>query len=252
LTEQLFAAAYGAQSTMGRPFYTAGASAEGVMSFRASQYNLDGAVLSATGISDHAAFVTAVEEGFSDLPGGSGKQSAAAAYIGGEARVHAPSTEYAHVALAFKGPQNSALLHVMMTYLTMNSADNLTGFAAPGLVGIYGGAPSAAASNIADSLCTTLTGTPLPGNIEHAKAIAKADAVFALDAGSRSLAEAMTGSVLEKGSFNASDLAASYDSITTEDVTSAFAALVKSSPSMAAVGDIASVPYHATVAARFS
>mmetsp|Transcript_27723 Transcript_27723/g.50367 ORF Transcript_27723/g.50367 Transcript_27723/m.50367 type:complete len:103 (-) Transcript_27723:193-501(-) len=52
--------------------------------------------------------------------------------------------------------------------------------------------------------------------------------------------------------FNVSDLAASYDSITTEDVTSAFAALVKSSPSMAAVGDIASVPYHATVAARFS
>eukprot|EP00978_Attheya_sp_CCMP212_P017228 scaffold45757_cov56-Attheya_sp.AAC.3 len=252
LTEQLFAAAYGAQSTMGRPFYMAGASAEGVKSFRASQYNLDGAVLSATGISDHAAFVTAVEEGFSDLPGGSGKQSAAAAYIGGEARVHAPSTEYAHVALAFEGPQNSALLHVMMTYLTMNSADNLTGFAAPGLVGIYGGAPSAAASNIVDSLCTTLTGAPLPGNIEHAKAIAKADAVFALDAGSRSLAEAMTGSVLEKGSFSASGLAASYDSITTDDVTSAFAALVKSSPSMAAVGDISSVPYHATVAARFS
>ena len=249
LTEQLYGAAYGAQTSMGRPYYSDSASASAIQSFREKAYVLNGAVLSATGVADHGAFVRSVEEGLSESAVGEASAAASAAYMGGEARISAPVGE-AHVALAFEGPKSSALLNVVKQCLTLSGA---SAFAAPGLVGVYAGAPVASASTVADSLSAAVTAIPSNDVVERAKALAKAEAVFALDAGSQSLAGAMASSVLETGTFGgAAQLAASYDAITAKDVAAAYTAMLKSKPSMAAVGDIAAVPYHATIASRFS
>jgi len=108
LTENLYAAAYGPQSTAGRPFYYSGLSTEGIISFRDRTYGLNGSVLTATGIKDHSAFCTQVTEALSEARAGSSDAPPAMDYLGGESRVAAPSAGYAHVAMAFKGPSTSA------------------------------------------------------------------------------------------------------------------------------------------------
>lgn len=248
LTDQIYAAAYGAQSSMGRSYYTAGASAPSIRSFRSRAYSLNGAVLAATGVSDHEAFVRMVEEEYPS--GGDGAAEATekveTAYLGGEGRVSAPSTGYAHVALAFEGPTSAPLSNVLKRVLGTNA------FAAPGLVGVYGGSAPADAAATIDALSKAVGTPPSADAVEVAKAAAKAEAMAALAGGSEGLADAMTASVLDSCGFSAAALAESYDSITAEDVSEAAGAMLKSKMSLAAVGDISSVPYHATIASRFS
>lgn len=253
LTESIYSAAYGGQSAMGKSLYSVGTAA-GIQSFRERTYVLNGAVLAATGIEDHEAFVRSVEESLSETAvGAEGVDVAAPVYMGGETRVNAPSSGYAHVALAFAGPSNQpALLSVLKHCLSLSGG---SAFATPGMIGVYGGADSANAGGLADSLCTSFaaaTGELSADVVERAKILAKAEALFALDGGSRTLAESMTASVLESGSFSAADVAASYDSITAKDVSAAFAAATSSNPILASVGDVVNVPYHATIASRFS
>ena len=201
---------------MGRSYYSDAASSSAIKSFREKAYVLNGAVLSATGVADHGAFVRSVEEGLSESAvGEASSAAAAAAYMGGEARISAPVGE-AHVALAFEGPKSTALLNVVKQCLTLSGS---SAFTAPGLVGVYAGVPVASASTVADSLSAAVTAIPSNDVVERAKAMAKAEAVFALDGGSQSLAGAMTSSVLETGSFGgAAQLAASYDAVTPKDV----------------------------------
>eukprot|EP00560_Eucampia_antarctica_P006906 CAMPEP_0197823614 /NCGR_PEP_ID=MMETSP1437-20131217/940_1 /TAXON_ID=49252 ORGANISM="Eucampia antarctica, Strain CCMP1452" /NCGR_SAMPLE_ID=MMETSP1437 /ASSEMBLY_ACC=CAM_ASM_001096 /LENGTH=429 /DNA_ID=CAMNT_0043422859 /DNA_START=23 /DNA_END=1312 /DNA_ORIENTATION=- len=248
LTDSIYAAAYGGQTAMGKPLYTV-ASASTIQSFRERTYVLSGAVLSATGISDHEAFVLSVEESFSEIAVGTASDPIAPVYLGGESRVNAPSAGYAHVALAFQGPSSPVLQNVLKYCLSISGA---SAFAAPGIIGVYGGADSAGAGAIVDSLCTSITTATFADVVERAKNLAKAEAIFALDGGSRTLVESMTSSVLETGNFSAAGLAASYDEITAADVNAAFSAAFASNPILASVGDITSVPYHATVASRFS
>jgi len=247
LTDQIYAAAYGAQSSIGRSYYTAGANAPSIKSFRERAYGLNGAVLAATGVSDHEAFVRMIEE---EYPGAGGAVGAgdevASAYLGGEARLSAPSTGYAHVALAFEGPTSAPLMNVVKHAMGANA------FASSGLIGVYGGSSPADAAATVDALSKAV-GTALSADaVETAKADAKAEALAALDGGSKGLADAMTASVLDSCGFSAAALAESYDSITAEDVSKAADAMLKSKVSLAAVGDISSVPYQATIASRFS
>jgi ubiquinol-cytochrome c reductase core subunit 2 len=247
LTDQIYAAAYGAQSSMGRSYYTAGAKGPSIQSFRERAYSLNGAVLAATGISDHEAFVRMVEE---EYPGAGEAVEASAlvasAYMGGEGRVSAPSTGYAHVALAFEGPTSAPLMNVLKKCLGDSA------FAAPGIMGVYGGSAPADAAATVDAMSSALTAAPSADAVTAAKAAAKAEALAALAGGSKSLADAMTASILDSCVFSASALAESYDAITADDVSKAYAAMLKSKVSLAAVGDISSVPYHATIASRFS
>ena len=63
----------------------------------------------------------------------------------------------------------------------------------------------------------------------------------------------MTRSILESGAApGAAAMAASYNDVTADSIQSFFSAALQSSPTMASVGDIANVPYHATIARRFS
>ena len=247
LSDQIYAAAYGAQSSMGRSYYTAGASRSAIASFYERNYTLNGAVLAATGIDDHEAFLRMVEEEFPSSPAGDAAPTSAA-YLGGEARLSAPSTGYAHVALAFEGPTSSPLMNVMKHCLNGGSA---TAFAAPGILGVYGGSEPSGASSTVDALSSAVGAPPSSDIVAQAKAAAKAEALTALDSGSQSLADAMTASVLDSCGFSAKALAESYDSITADQVAKAHATMLKSKVSLAAVGDITEVPYQATIASRF-
>mmetsp|Transcript_22380 Transcript_22380/g.34205 ORF Transcript_22380/g.34205 Transcript_22380/m.34205 type:complete len:433 (+) Transcript_22380:172-1470(+) len=251
LTEHIYAASYGAQSPLGKPLYSPVADKSAVQSFRDRAYGLKGAVLSATGIADHAEFCAAVEESFSDAEPGTDEPLVVTPYAGGESRVMA-SSGYAHVALAFEGPSDSALASVVENYLTLVSGDATTGFASPsGLVGLYAAVPSGSAGGLVDSFCSAVTASVDTEVVERAKQMAKAQAIFALDGSSRSIAAAMAASVLESGTFGASSLVSTYDSLTVEDVKAAIEGMAKSKPSLAAVGDITLIPYHGSIVTRF-
>lgn len=252
LTENLFAASYGPQSSAGRPFYSTLASLDTITQFRDRAYGLNGAVLAATGIQDHSAFCTEVAELLSGAHEGSAVEKPAMAYLGGESRVAAPSSGYAHVALAFQGPTSSVIGDVIKQLFCLAGIESgVSGFTATGMVGVYAGSTNP--SGLIDAMTRVVTLTVSPDVIKRAKKLAKAEALFALDGGSKALAEFMTASVIESGSFsNALDVALAYDSVTEAQVKDALIAVLKSNPTLAAVGDITTVPYHATVAARFT
>jgi len=253
LTEHLYAAAYGPQSIGGRPFYVSDfPSTDAIISFRDRAYGLNGAVLAATGITDHASFCAEVSELVAASPSGAPESSAAPmTYMGGESRLNA-ATDYAHIAIAFQGPGSTPVSNVVKHLLTIaGSGAGVTGFTGAGIIGAYAGGSGYSARGLVDAMVGALTAQPSADAVKRAKALAKADALFALDGGSASLAEAMTASVLETGSFSGpADVAKAYDAVSDSQVKNALSSMLKSSPSLAAVGDIVSVPYLATVASR--
>lgn len=249
LTENLHAAAYGPQSPAGRPLYGASCSTDTIKAFRARGYGLNGAVLSATGVKDHSAFCTEAENLLSDARAGSAEGPASLTYLGGESRVSAPSSGYAHVAMAFEGPASSVVANVIVQFLNLAGMESgVTAFSIPGLLGVYAG--SAFPSTLIGAMTGTVKTAISPTIVKRAKNLAKAEALFALDGGSKSLASVMTASVLGSISFSSpADVAKAYDSVTEKQVTEVLAAMLKCNTSLAAVGDISSVPYQATVAA---
>lgn len=251
LTESVYAAAYGGQSAMGKSFYSSSATRASIQSFRQRAYGLHGAVLSATGIDDHAAFVKAVEEGFSESNVGSPLKMSSSVFLGGETRVHAPAG-YTHLALAFEAAGKSPLMNVVKQCITIANVEaGLSGFTAEGIVGVYGGSAPSDAASVTDALVKAITSAPSADIVERAKKLAKAEAVFALDGGSQSLAQAMATSILETNTFSAAGVAASYDKITAKDVMGAFEVMAKSNPAMAAVGDLTNTPYQGSISAKF-
>ncbi len=117
---------------------------------------------------------------------------------------------------------------------------------------MYGGSAPSDAAGVTDALCAAITSAPSDDIIARAKGLAKAEAVFALDGSSQSLAAAMASSVVESGSYgSAAGVVAAYDGITAKDVKSAFEAMAKSTPALAAVGDLSSTPYQGSLVAKF-
>lgn len=253
LTEQVYAAAYGAQTSIGRPFYTKNASNSSIISFRERSYVANGAVLAATGIEDHNAFVKVIEGWFKELSAGSSDASAKSTYLGGEARINTASHGYAHIAMGFKGIEgNTPLRNVVKHCLAIMSPSNVAPFASPGVTGLYTAAPSADASAATDALTSAFL-TPLTKEIiTKAKIAAKSEAIFGMNDSSKALAQAMTDSVLETGNFSTQGVIDSYDALEDDVVMNAMSSMIGCNLSLAAVGDIGTVPYHATIAARFS
>jgi len=253
LTEQIYSAAYGASCPMGRPFFSAAASPIEISSFRSRGYGINGAILTATGIQDHAAFCTEVDSLLSEASKGDSSTPPNAEYLGGEARLSSASMGYAHVALAFEskapGPIRNILKHC---YDLVGRDSGASTFATGGMVGVYASAPSGGVGAIDTVITNTLTTKLTPDVIAKAKLLAKAEATFDLDCGSTGLASAMTAAVMETGTFtDAATVAESYDSISDDDVTSAASLMLKSNPALAAVGDISVVPYQGNFSSRF-
>lgn len=252
LTEQIYSAAYGAQSSMGRPLYSTDAGTYEIASFRSRGYGLNGAILAATGIKDHASFCSSVEELLSESPAGTSDSAPSATYMGGEARL-AASVGYAHVALAFDSSVSPVMRNVLKHCFSLSGKEaGVSGFGTSGLVGVYAGAPSEGVGGLESAICSTLTSKLSADTISAAKSLAKGEALFGLDCGSKGLAASMTASVMESGTFsNGAALAAEYDAITEKDVNSALSAILKTKPSLAAVGDIGVLPYQGTFASYF-
>ena len=237
---------------MGQTFYADGASAESVRSFRDRNYVLSGAVLSATGIPDHKAFVDEVQSAFSESKSGSPtpSNSNVSAFLGGEARVHAPSSGYSHVAIAFPAPKgvSSALLNVLKYCISLSSSGGISGFTSKGMIGAYGFATSSNAGVMVDALCSALITTPDSTVIERAKVLARAEARFALDGDSRTIAKAMSEFVSETGSFSSGAMTDAYDAITSAQISNVFKTITKTAPpAFAAVGDLTAVPYRGSI-----
>lgn len=255
LTENIFAAAFGAQSSAGRPYYYSSpgsVSLADIMAFRGRAYGTNGAVLAATGVSDHAAFVKELEAGLADSPVGSSDAAGSPTYLGGESRLAVAGGGYAHVALAFDGTSASTpLLNVVKHVFQLSgAASGVSAFSTTGLVGVYAG--GTAVGELADNLAATVKGSG-PKLVKRAKVLAKAEALFALDDGSKSLTEAMTASVVETGTFTgAAGVVAAYDAITEKEVDAAVAAMFKKTPTFAAVGDITGVPYLGSIMSNLS
>jgi Insulinase (Peptidase family M16) len=248
LTENLHAAAFGPQSPAGRPLYGVACTTDALKAFRARAYGLNGAILTATGVKDHAAFCTEAASLLAESPVGTADPVAAVKYLGGESRVSAPSSGYAHVALAFESPVSSVVTDVVVHYLNLIGQETgVSGFSTYGLTGVYAG--SASPGGLADTMVSTLKTAISPAVIKRAKTLAKAGALFAIDGGSKSLASMMTSSVLNANVFaSAADVTTVYDAVTDKQVTEALTAMLKCNPSLAAVGDISLIPYQATVA----
>lgn len=251
LTDHLYAAAYGPQSSLGRSSHTKNVNPEALIAFRERCYVTNGAVVAATGVKDHDMIVNAVQDGFSQLNAGS-KEKVTASYLGGESRVSAKTDGYAHVAIAFESLCNKPMGNIIKHCLSLTTTSNASSFHAPGLVGVYVASPALEAGNAVDNVCSTLLQPLTQEVVSRAKQLAKAEALMVLDNGSKDLAQALTNSVIEKGSFSYESESAAYDDITNEMVTTAFAQMISTKPSLAAIGEIDAVPYHATIAVNFS
>jgi len=253
LTEQIYAAAYGASSPIGRPLYSVAASTDEIISFRHKGYGLNGSILTATGITDHSTFCEEVDSLLPESPQGDSSSLPLPSYIGGEARLSAPSIGQAHVALAFEINGSRSIRNILKhCFGRIGGKNGVETFETGGLVGVYASAATGNVGALETAITETLTTKLTPEIIGKAKILAKAEATFNLDCGSNQLAIAMTEAVMETGSFtDAATIAKMYDSVSDADVTNAAALMLKSNPSLAAVGDIAMVPYQGTFASLF-
>jgi predicted Zn-dependent peptidase len=250
LSENVFAAAFGAQSPVGRSVYYPSVSKDSVVAFRDRGYGLNGAVLTVTGVKDHSSFVTEAENLLKGAPLGNGEAPSPFIYLGGESRVAAPSANYAHVALAFQAPSSSVVSSIVKHYFNIAGLDSgVSSFYSTGIIGVYAGSTSS--EGLVDSMFATVTKSMTTDLLKRAKNLAKAEALLALDCGSVGLANVMTSAVLESGTFIPGGIAKAYDAISEAQVKDALVSILKSCPSLAAVGNISAVPYHATVASTF-
>jgi predicted Zn-dependent peptidase len=251
LTEHLNAAAYGPQSPMGRPFYHAGASTDAIKSFRSRAYGINKAILTVTGIADHQVFVSQLMEGLDEAPVGDADLPAQPIYLGGESRLAISHSGYAHVALAFSSTAAAPLRGVVKHFFNLVGS-GYAGFETQGLVGVYGGSVPSDASVLVDSISKAITTKPTADLVKRARLLAKAEALFGFENGSKLLATTLMAAVKESGTAStASALAQAYDAITEKDVVSEIEQMFKAKLTFATVGDIGVVPYHATIAPRF-
>jgi hypothetical protein len=104
-----------------------------------------------------------------------------------------------------------------------------------------------------DALCSTIKSAPDSILLERAKALAKAEARFALDGDSRSVAKVMADSVIDSGSFSTCALTDAYDAISSAQINEAFKSMTYSaSPAVAAVGDLTTVPYRGSIMTKLA
>jgi len=249
LTDKIYAAAFGMLSPLGRSFYASGASFEGVASFRQRTYGTEGAILVATGVPDHSAFVAAAAEAFADA--GAGDPTVPPSeYLGGEERVSADGYSHAHLALAFPAPSDPVAAAVLKRCIDVAGGPDVSAFSSPELIGAYGLAGTAQSTALVDSLVGALR-APTADVFETAVALAKGDALLRQD-DSRALADAMTAGVAAAGSYDQGAVAAAYDAVTAQDVAAAAAEMLGSPLSVAAAGDLGAIPHHSAISGAFS
>merc|ERR1719491_2394184 len=150
----------------------------------------------------YAAFCTEVDSLLAESPKSDTSPSPVASYLGGEARLSAPSIGYAHVALAFEVKDPSPIRKILKhCFGQIGKESGLSTFETGGMVGVYAFAPTEGVSTLETAITETLTTKLTSEVILKAKILAKAEATFDLDCGSIGLATALTAAVMETGTF---------------------------------------------------
>jgi len=200
--------------------------------------------MTAAGVPDHAAFVAAVQEATASSNwSDSALSKSDSKYVGGESRTVA-GTHNAHVTLAVStgSTSNTPMAHVFRSYLDNALPQKFPGeaFAAEGIVGVRGFCPAGDAGSFVDNVCGILESMGKGGDKEISNALigARADAEF--DVLDSAVGAATAG-------FEVDD----FKKIQKGDVTKAVGEAFKRGVSIASVGDVGSVPYHADVKGRF-
>jgi predicted Zn-dependent peptidase len=250
LTESVYAAAFGDVSGMGKGFYypsAGGASRSAVQAFREREYyGGNSAVVAATGIKDHAAFVESLAGSLGDY-GSVATETPVSPYLGGEVRVPAPA-DFAQVALAFEAPSDSRMANILKHCL---AASGVSAFVGEGIIGVYGVSDAVSAGALSESLANVLAAPISPETVSKAKAAAKSEALFGLEGGcSQTLAKSLTAGALVDD-FSVASTASYYNSVTAQEVAAAQKAMTSTNLSVAAIGSIASVPYYGTLSSKF-
>lgn len=234
LQDQIYAAAYGEKTDMGRSAFGAAGCLKSFHSLLGSK----GAVLSAAGVSDHAAFGTAAAAAFS---ASASADAAAYKYTGGECRINAVSN-HAHVALAFNGGAFSPVLEAL---LSLTGSSPMSTFTTGDLVGVYGCSNAETADVMQGAMSASVSAALKADDatLSRAIAMAKANAVFNASASSAASAAANTAAVMTGGAVGEKAVIAQYDSLKPAAVKKALEAAVAGGASVAAVGDLARVDY---------
>ena len=254
--EGVYLAAYGDASPMSNSVYcsdVSGISRNTVAAFREREYYgaaAGDAVVVATGVQDHKEFVAAVAAAFGDASSSnvSGSDAAVYEYRGGESRVVVEGRGKTYLRLAFAAPACALVGDILVATL---QAQGVAAFCADGVLGVMGDADAAAVSQLVEDLVVALGAPVTAETAALGKLLAKASALIALEGTDTiSMAQSMTtGAVLGTEAYTPQDVAAAYDDIAVETVVAEAAKMKESVLSVSAVGGLAAVPYHPTLAA---
>ena len=247
---------------------------DAVMGFLARRYRADLTIVAAAGAVDHEAFAAEVERRFGVLGNVPGPAIPPARYVGGDIRLKR-RLEQAHIVIGFEGVSfhdparyaahifshaagggmSSRLFQTVreergLAY-TVHSFDWT--FADTGLFGFYAATGAAQVKELVPVALDCLaeaTETLDEDEVARAKAQLKVSLLVALESSS-SRAEQLARQHMAYGRvFGSDEIVREIDAITVEDARAAGRRLLRSVPTVAAIGPINHVPDAGAVAAR--
>lgn len=277
---------------LGRPLVapTAGhLSADTVAEFYAENYTAPKMVLVGAGV-QHGELLTLAEPLLAAAPSGTAAKQPASHYVGGDWRQNTPTSPLTHAILAFefkggwkdvkgsvamtvlqyllggggsfsaggpgKGMHSRLYTRVLNQHSWVHNATALSSiYNDTGLVGIFASAEAPRGAELVDVLCREMLaiaqGVPA-AELERAKAAAASSVLMNLE--SRAvIAEDVGRQVLTYGHRKPVDeFMKEITSFSGADLTKTVAALLKSAPTIATLGDTVNVPRYDAVASRFS
>ncbi len=273
-TEHAFPGQAIGRPILGTPRGVKAFSRESVQGFLDRRYRADATVIAAAGAVDHDAFVAEAERRFGRFRNEPGPELPPATYRGGDVRLKR-RLEQAHIVIGFEGPSFHDPVHYaahifshavgggMSSRLfqtvreerglayTINSFD--WAYADTGLFGFYAATGS---NNVAELVpvaldCMAETTTSLSlAEVDRAKAQLKVSMLVALESSS-ARAEQIARQHLAYGrTLDSAEILEKIDAITVADTRAAGAAMLRSTPTVAAIGPVGKVPGPDGVAAR--
>jgi predicted Zn-dependent peptidase len=267
--EGLHAAAYGPTSGLGHGMYATPAGlgsidASTLRAYLGNHFNASNMVVVGTNV-DHGAMVDAFNLHFLDTPEGSIEAQEKATYAGGESHIRTDAGA-SYLALGFDAPSlnsgNVASLAVFQYLLNkaIGGVDfaNAGAFASPysdaGLVGVAGAMADADAGRFVEAAAAAMKALASGVDAEAltgAKASVKMAGLVATES-PRSLATVIGESALLTGDASDSGVAAAVDAVTADSVAAVAKAALKSSPSVSAIGSMATLPRYDSLAGLFA
>jgi processing peptidase subunit alpha len=291
VTEMIYEAAFTSSSPLGRPLYMPKRNlekidGEQILKFQKEYFVANRMVLAAAGI-EHAELVEFAKKYFGSAKSGqSAPVSTPVKYVGGDSRLRGDSPN-THVALGFQtgGWRSESLFPTSVLHMLLgggssfiaggpgknssrlnanvlskhNWVETATAFSSihndAGLFGLYGTADAENAGKLVDVLGGELASVagkaPSDEEVSKAKAQLKAAVILNLDS-TPALMEDIGRQVLVYGKReDPAALCARIDAVTPAQVQQAAGSMLTSPVSVAAFGDVSSVPDYETIAKKF-